>query len=324
VLFDHRTFALAKDPEHPQEYQDASGLDAARGIAAIADGVSSALFSGPWAAVLAEAIVADPPNLADGTAFARWLHDRRAAWAARIDTNGLAWFQRAKLPTGAFSTLLWLYVLPVQDEQQQAGAFGAFRLVGHAIGDSCLFHVRGGELVRSFPIQTSAELQADPLVLGSVDLGRDGLIQFTTLDQFCYSDDLIILCTDALAEWALRRYEAGDPPNWDGYWDTCREDWQAEIIALREGRQMRYDDTTLIMLRVAPQTARPILVEDDHRPDAVALPAGETESEDTMNWIHTAGKDVKSVSERMAEQVGQTSEKLIRGLKSLRDKFKKK
>jgi hypothetical protein len=325
MLFHCRTFALSKDPQHPQEYQDASGVDAARGIAVIADGVSTALFSGPWAAVLAEAVVADPPNLADGAAFARWLHERRAAWAARIDTGGLAWFQRAKLPTGAFSTLLWLYVLPVEEDQQQAGTFGAYRLVGHAISDSCLFHVRRGELVRTFPIQTSAELEADPLVLGSMDLGRDALMQFATLDQFCYPDDLIILCTDALADWALRRYEAGDPPDWDGYWDTCREDWQAEIISLRQDRHMRYDDTTLVMLRVAPQSAQAILVEDENQPVSASVPVAEpVEGEDALDWIRTAAKDVQSVSERMSEHMGQASEKLFRSLKSLRDKFKKK
>ena len=105
------------------------------------DGVSSALFSGPWATILAEAVVADPPDPTDAEAFACWLQERRKLWAASIDTTGLAWFQRAKLPAGAFSTLLWIGVL--QQEEAQTGAFGGCRLVGHAIGDSCLFHVRG-------------------------------------------------------------------------------------------------------------------------------------------------------------------------------------
>jgi hypothetical protein len=314
MLFDHRTLALAKDPDNPKEYQDASAVDAERGVATIADGVSSALFSGPWASILANAAVADPPDLADPAGFARWLSDRRAAWTASIDTSGLAWFQRAKLPTGAFSTLLWIQLLPMPEDR--AGAFGAYRLLGHAIGDSCLFHVRRGELVRTFPVQASAELQADPLVLGSVDLGRDAMLEFVALDQVCYPDDLFVLCTDALADWALRRYEAGDPPAWDEYWDKCFEDWQAEIVALRHDRQMRVDDATLVMLRVVEQTAQAIIVDDDDEPEAEAIVL----EDDSLAWLKSAGKDLKSASEHVAEQAGEAAGRMVKGLKSLKDK----
>ncbi len=69
MLFDHRVFTLPKDPGHPTEFQDAFGLDAARGVAVVADGVTSALFSGQWAGLLAEAVTAAPPNPSDA-AFA--------------------------------------------------------------------------------------------------------------------------------------------------------------------------------------------------------------------------------------------------------------
>ena len=156
--------------------------------------------------MLVDAVMAGvpDPNLAE--AFAAWLNEQRQAWTEQIDTSTLAWFQRAKLPLGAFSTLLWIQV--VETDRDQPGAFGAYRLRGFAIGDSCLFHVRRGELVRSFPLQTSAEFQADPLVLGSIDLKRDHLMRFTALDELCYPDDLLVLCTDALAEWAMRMHEA--------------------------------------------------------------------------------------------------------------------
>src|SRR5208283_3873598 len=62
MRFDTRLFTLAKDPEQPGAYQDACCIDTEHHIAAIADGVSSALFSGPWAAILAEAVVAESPN----------------------------------------------------------------------------------------------------------------------------------------------------------------------------------------------------------------------------------------------------------------------
>jgi len=243
-----RIFTLAKDPETPNEYQDAYAVDPDGSIAVVADGVASAIFSGQWATVLAEATVAEPPDPGDNAAFVDWLARQRAAWTSQIDTTGLAWFQTAKLPMGAFSTLLWVELTAV--DQQQEGTFGAFRLRSHAIGDSCLFHVRHGQVLRTFPVDSAAQLEADPLVLGSVDLNRDPLMQFVSIDELCYPDDVLVLCTDAVADWALRCMEAGTPPDWNVYWDMTEQQWRNEVIALRNQRQMRYDDATLLLLRV--------------------------------------------------------------------------
>jgi len=249
--FETRVFVLAKDPQHPEQFQDAFGLNAASGIAAVADGVSSALFSRQWAQIVTLSVVADPPHPGEKDLFTQWLAQRRQEWSAQIDTSGLAWFQKAKLPGGAFSTLLWIRLLPVDEEE--AEGFGACRLHGFAIGDSCLFHVRGGEIVRSFPIEQSEELEANPIVLGSVDLNRDDYLEFHELDVQCYVGDVIVLCTDAIADWALRRAEEGNPPNWNDYWNMTEEQWHAEINELRESRGMRYDDATLVLLRVLPE-----------------------------------------------------------------------
>ena len=142
-----------------------------------------------------------------------------------------------------------------QIERDQPGAFGAYRLRGFAIGDSCLFHVRGGELVRSFPLETAAQFQADPIVLGSIDLKRDHLMQFTMLNELCYPDDLLVLCTDALAEWAMQAARGGRRrPTGTAAATMPEADWQAQIAELRQPRHIRYDDTTLVLLRVLAPT----------------------------------------------------------------------
>ena len=149
---------------------------------------------------------------------------------------------------GAFSTLLYARVCEVDDAR--AGAFGGYRLAAFALGDSCLFQIRGGELVRSFPLETSAQFEADPIVLGSVDLGRDHLLQFAILDEMCYPGDELVLCTDAVAEWAVRCYEHGEPPVWSDFWQMSEDDWRSGVAWLRQERQMRIDDATMLMLRV--------------------------------------------------------------------------
>jgi hypothetical protein len=330
MLFDSRIFVLAKDPEHPQEYQDAYGVDAQRGMAVVADGVSSAIFSAQWAAILAEGVIADPPDPGNPEAFAHWLGRQRELWAGRIETGGLSWFQRAKLPSGAFSTLLWVGVAPLEDAH--SGTFGGWRLGAYAIGDSCLFHVRGKELVRTFPIQNAAELQIDPIVLGSMDLGRDQFVQFLNLDEICYPDDLLVLCTDAVADWAFRRYEAGDPPDWDAYWNLPVEDWQAEVLWLRHERHMRYDDATLVLLNIGgprvlaasadagaePEEAVPVAEPAEAEP-IEAEPAAAEAADSPWDFLAEA-KKLKSVSERYAEDAERASEQIMRGVKSLKDK----
>ncbi len=311
MRFDTRLLTLAKDPEQSSAYQDASCFDAEHGIATIADGVSSALFSGPWAAILAEAAVADSPNPHDADAFATWLEAQRRRWAASIDTSSLAWFQKAKLPAGAFSTLLYLRAHAVENSHE--GSFGGYRLMAYAVGDSCLFQIRGGELVRTFPMQTAEQFEADPIVLGSVDLKRDHLLEFAFLDEMCYPGDQLVLCTDALAEWAVRSYETGDPPSWDDFWQMSDDDWRSGIAWLRQERQMRVDDTTMLLLRVVDER---VAVESDSE----SSPNTSHDDKTEFGWLHSASKEIKSVSSQVAEQADQASERMLQGFMSLKEK----
>lgn len=244
MQFTARVFTLAKDPEHPEEFQDACRIDPAAGVAAVADGVASAIFSGQWAELLVAAVVAGVPEPDDRPAFAQWLQARRKEWSEAIDVGGLAWFQKAKLPLGAFSTLLWLRLQENEDREQP------YRLRGFAIGDTCLFHVRDGQVLCTFPVKEAAEFEADPLVLGSVDLKRDHLLKFAAIDEPCRCGDLLVLCTDAVAEWGLRQSESGSIPDWGSCWDLSEAEWCEQIETIRQQGEMRYDDATLVLLRV--------------------------------------------------------------------------
>lgn len=247
MLLESRVFTLSKDTEHPEQDEDAWRVDGPRGMAAVADGVTSGIFSRLWARILVDAVMGDTPNPADGEAFGRWLTLRRELWASQIDVARLSWFQKAKLREGAYSTLLWVRLAADADNPPGEAA----RLRVWALGDSCLFHVRAGRMLGSFPLQQSAELEANPIVIGSVDRCRDGLLEFKTLDTPCLPGDLIALSTDAWAGWALRLQESGGTPPWETYWSMTEEAWRDEILRLRDQGQMRYDDTTLVLLRLA-------------------------------------------------------------------------
>lgn len=259
LRLDWRVLTVAKDADYPDENQDAVRVDQERGTAAIADGVTSSLFARLWATILVEAAASNLPDPDDREGLARWLAEHRAAWSRQIDVSRLAWFQKAKLRDGAFSTLLAIRFVPPDDATKQDAP--TWRLRGLAIGDSCLFHVREGRLLRKFPIQTSAEFNSDPMVLGSMDLNRDERLSFRRLDEPCRPGDLVVLCTDALADWALRQEESGNPPAWEAYWDLDAPAWKERILSLRAEREIRCDDTTLLLLRIMDYLDR--LREDD-------------------------------------------------------------
>jgi len=294
IAFEASVFQLAKDPEQAEENQDVCRIDAARGIAAIADGVASSIFARHWARILVDAVADEEPDVADREVLGRWLAERRRAWQEAIDVESLAWFQKPKLREGAFSTLLWVRLMEQQPPESEDRP--ACRLRAFALGDTCLFFFRDGELIRAFPVERSDEFEADPLVVGSVDLGRDDLLVFESLDEPCREGDLLVLATDAVAEWILRRREAGDPLDWRRFWDMAEDQWREEIESLRAAGQMRYDDATLVLLRVTagPTPAAGESAEAASEPPP--LPAG---GED--DW----GEKVKHFSQRVAGEVSQ-------------------
>ncbi|MDH3719837.1 MAG: protein phosphatase 2C domain-containing protein [Planctomycetota bacterium] len=244
MFFEYCTFSIAKDTRRPSENQDACAVDAARGLAAIADGVSSTLFAGRWARLLVEGVIASPPAISDAMEFSAWLDQLRHAWRAEIETIPLAWHQKPKRAQGAASTLLWI-------ELSQTDRPSEFNLQSYAVGDCCLFLVQRDQVQRAFPIETSADFNTAPDCLHSVSRVPETSPQFQTLQVRCRAGDLIVLCTDAIAVWALKEQEAGRAPEWDLFWPMSAEDWHAKIENLRKHDGIRYDDTTLVLLRVA-------------------------------------------------------------------------
>jgi hypothetical protein len=252
MRLESRSFYVAKDVDTPQFYEDAFHVDERKRMAAIADGVASAIFSGLWARVLTQAVVAEPPNLEDQAAFQSWLADRRTEWREQIDLSKIPlWRLGDKMALGGMSTLLWVLAAPADGEPDLEP--GAHRFQSFAIGDCCLFHVRQGQTIRSFPMTASADFDLSPGMIGSVDRKQDHLLAFSAIEDYLLPGDTLVLCTDALACWSLAQSEAGSPVDWESYWTMTDEDWQNEIAAIRAARQIRFDDTTLLLLRLADE-----------------------------------------------------------------------
>ncbi len=252
MFFEHRTFWLPKDIQQPQGYEDAFELDPAGGKAAICDGVASSLFAGRWAAILAQAAVKQTPQVRDPQQMEDWLRQQRERWSASIDESGLAWHQKPKLLEGASSTLLWI---ELSGKDAPDGTPRPRRLRCYALGDCCLFHIRRGLVLQTFPIEESARFDDHPQVLRSV-YKRADTVAFEAFETPCHPGDLLVLCSDAVACWTLRQLEAGGTVDWEAYWQLSSSDWQQWILQLRQDHQIRYDDSTVLVLRVSGRQPR--------------------------------------------------------------------
>ena len=191
MRIESRVFWLPKDPGYADEYEDACAVDLERGRASIADGVSSAIFSGARARTLTAAVVADPPDVASPE-FWDWLAERRREWSEAIDPSRLTFFQRGKLQQcgGAFATLLWLEWREIE---------GGIEWKCTALGDGGLLHVRDGQLLTAFPISAADELNADPLTVASVARSGDQHLEFRSAEGVAQPGDWLVLTTDASA-----------------------------------------------------------------------------------------------------------------------------
>jgi hypothetical protein len=253
------SFWLSKGGNHDSEYEDAffppltSGWqeDGKQFRFAVADGASSGILSGQWARVLTEVacdldVPIDNPLVILKTGIARW-----NGWLDNYLQNRkehdkpIKWYEEPGLKAGAFSTLL---VLEINDKQTNE-----WRAV--AIGDSCLFQVRGGQLVIPFPVEQSNAFNNNPALMCSVLDHNDNLRNEITQSKGEWQiEDEFFLMTDAIAQWFLTQYEMGQQP-WSAFQDSSTADdsqsFKNWIDSLREQKTMRNDDVTLVRITLA-------------------------------------------------------------------------
>jgi hypothetical protein len=164
----------------------------------------------------------------------------REEWRKEIGRKPLPWYAEMKREQGAFATFLGI----------------ALRRPDHwravAVGDSCLFQVRGAETVTSFPLKSSAEFGNHPALIGSQS--KPGVDVKPTLKQLTgrwQPGDHFLLMTDALAQWYLREHEQDRRP-----WELLEPVLAAEdpaavfaalVVELRDRGDLKNDDVTLLL-----------------------------------------------------------------------------
>jgi hypothetical protein len=233
-----RRFQAPRRGASLEQCEDAAAADLERGRFAVADGASESSHAGLWARLLVEDFTRGLAGWPDG------LPPLQRRWSEEVDPRPgdppLPWYLEDRLRQGAFATFLGLAVEPAAELNGQAWRWRAL-----AVGDSCLFHVRQGGLLRSFPLEHPAEFTSSPWLVGS----RTTMRGVDRAEGDGQVGDRLWLMTDALALWFLHECKAGSqPPPWQELEALLADDGPERFADWVEGRRraraLRDDDVT--------------------------------------------------------------------------------
>lgn len=240
-----RAFQVGKAGNAPDECEDAFCWNAQTGCCALADGATDSAFQRLWARLLVEAFVQHPPDPFTEDALDDWLQGWLPAvqqrWHEAIDWQTIPWHGLNKArQIGGQATFLGVCCLP-----------DATRWVGVAVGDCNLFHISAsGDLLRSAPLTTPADFGNAPIALSSINrnvaLFREHL---HWIEGAWSAGEHLLLATDALAAWLLAAVEAGEQPVQRLLALENEAQFGALVDELRASKQMRNDDTSLLVIR---------------------------------------------------------------------------
>jgi hypothetical protein len=245
-----QVLCMPKDGNVPSEYEDASWVppclsdDCETFRLAIADGATETSFAGLWARLLTRSYGRHQQFL---DALDSRLSRIRDVWKKCVMKRPLPWYAEAKVNMGAFSSLLGLTVTKTRSANDCAGDWTAL-----AVGDSCLFQIRGDACLLAFPLETADAFSSRPSLLSSIgNSSSDDCPIFTKAGSWRIGD-VFYLMTDALACWFLKRQELRADglvllSNLRGQEDFARFVKQQRLYGLGDRSSLlRNDDVTLI------------------------------------------------------------------------------
>jgi len=216
---------------------------------AVSDGATESSFASVWAKQLTRSFCANPFLTLEQTQERTGLLAGR--WGDIVYRKPLPWYAEEKARLGAFATFLGLALFPGSYREPSGGTWQAT-----VMGDSCIFHVREGELLLSVPINDSDDFDNAPALIASVpSRNRDTWQNLVLLSGEWLAGDQLFLATDALAAWFLKEAEKGLSP-WTELTRFCGlPDRKTEFSNWAAGQQrsgaLRNDDLTCLQVTMS-------------------------------------------------------------------------
>jgi len=259
-----QSYSLPKDGSSREDYEDAFSPDATKGTEleqsrlsmAIADGATETSFSREWANDLVAAYVQRPGRFYKNQQLAHLIRDLGARLHTRIEKKVLSldvpWYVEQKAREGAFAAILGLTLWGNPSESPDRAVWRAC-----AIGDCCVLQIRNGELIGAFPYRQAADFSNRPYLVSSRPDRNARLADHrSSYSGKWQRGDELLLMTDALACWFLRRWELrSDPLELLAHLQS--DDEFAKLVA-RERHEyldggvplLRNDDVTLVRCQI--------------------------------------------------------------------------
>jgi Protein phosphatase 2C len=231
------------------EYEDSFDYSAESGIVAISDGASNNFESRSWARLLTSAFVNHPPTEFTAHQLLDWVDSVAAEWSEAIPWQDLTVFEETKAALGSAATLVGLkFESPALRKSE-----GSWQCL--ALGDSCLFQIARGQLVKSLPIANSGDFDIHPPLL-STRTENSKLItdQLVTAHGGWRAGDTFYLLTDAIAAWFLLEFEQGGSP-WNILSALDEQSFASFVAEKRAQKLMRNDDVTVVAVSVPARSA---------------------------------------------------------------------
>jgi hypothetical protein len=237
-----RSFQVPRRDHRLEECEDAFAVAPDCRRIAISDGAAESAWSGLWARLLVQEFVHGDHRHHD---WPDWIAPLQKHWADAVrlplGADPLPWYLEERYDQGAFATFLGMSI--------HEGRWQAL-----AVGDTCLFQLRKDQIHEAFPLTHSSQFSNSPWLVGS-RTSPEEVPRHRGVQRFgeWRPGDRLLLMTDALSKWFLTATEAGGRP-WpllEGLLDQTDEWFTAQVEQLRSSRNLRNDDTTLVVVSFA-------------------------------------------------------------------------
>jgi hypothetical protein len=238
------------------ECEDSHALDATQGRFVVTDGSGEGFQVKSWAKILAEGFVESQPNFDDPKDLEAWVVECRTNWRTTFDIRNLRYNQLERMERfGGAATLIGLVLDPSPTSD------GLIPWRAWAVGDACLFVVRDGRVCLGFPIADPVAFSAPPQTLRTkADLAMPKPIRAQGRAR---PGDLLVLASDAVAQWITSKTVHGEAIDWDAFWTWDWSEWTRRVQSFRNGQgpTMKIDDSTLLLIEIG--TPPPIAPEPE-------------------------------------------------------------
>lgn len=246
-----RAFWAAKAGNDSAEYEDSYyprdeiiGDEHALFRFAVADGATETSYSGIWATQLVRSFCRGRLDRIEPSDPIQHL---REGWRRAVSRKPLPWYAEEKVRAGAFAAIAGLLLEDGKDRETR----GPWRAV--ALGDSCIFQLRGKKLLARFPIEKSEQFNNSPVLLSSIRPQSEPDPAIQTYASTWREGDTFYLMTDAIACWFLKEWESGSVPA-----DVLRNltpdepgtSFEPWLNTLRLGHSVRNDDVTIVRIEI--------------------------------------------------------------------------